>query len=73
MRSPRFHQLDRIDQTRLAAEARAGVAAQPSSVSPKFFYDALGSRLFDAITELPAYYLTRRCGVPFLLCRGYSF
>ena len=59
MRSPRFHQLDRIDQTRLAAEARAGVAAQPASVSPKFFYDALGSRLFDAITELPAYYLTR--------------
>jgi uncharacterized SAM-dependent methyltransferase len=28
-------------------------------VSPKFFYDALGSRLFDAITELPEYYPTR--------------
>jgi len=28
-------------------------------VSPKFLYDALGSRLFDAITELPEYYPTR--------------
>jgi L-histidine Nalpha-methyltransferase len=28
-------------------------------VAPKFLYDALGSRLFDAITELPEYYPTR--------------
>ena len=28
-------------------------------MSPKFFYDALGSRLFDAITELAEYYPTR--------------
>ncbi len=28
-------------------------------MSPKFLYDALGSRLFDAITELPEYYPTR--------------
>jgi len=28
-------------------------------VAPKFLYDALGSRLFEAITELPAYYPTR--------------
>ncbi|MFO1267894.1 MAG: L-histidine N(alpha)-methyltransferase [Rubrivivax sp.] len=28
-------------------------------MAPKFFYDALGSRLFDAITELPEYYPTR--------------
>lgn len=28
-------------------------------IPPKFFYNALGSRLFDAITELDAYYLTR--------------
>jgi dimethylhistidine N-methyltransferase len=31
----------------------------PASVAPKFFYDALGSRLFDAITELREYYPTR--------------
>jgi len=28
-------------------------------IAPKFLYDALGSRLFDAITELPEYYPTR--------------
>ena len=33
--------------------------AQPASLSPKFLYDALGSRLFDAITELDEYYPTR--------------
>ena len=30
-----------------------------ASVSPKFLYDALGSRLFEAICELPEYYPTR--------------
>jgi L-histidine N-alpha-methyltransferase len=44
---------------RLAAEAAAGLGARPAHVSPKFFYDPLGSRLFDAITELPEYYPTR--------------
>ena len=31
----------------------------PAKVSPKFFYDLLGSHLFDAITELDEYYPTR--------------
>lgn len=56
---PQFHCLHRVDDTALAAEAAAGLCAKPAGVSPKFFYDALGSRLFDAITELPEYYLTR--------------
>ena len=43
----------------LAAEVAAGLMATPPHVSPKFFYDALGSRLFDAITELPEYTPTR--------------
>jgi dimethylhistidine N-methyltransferase len=42
-----------------AAELAAGLCEQPARVSPKFFYDALGSRLFEAITELPEYYPTR--------------
>jgi dimethylhistidine N-methyltransferase len=42
-----------------AAEAAAGLRAQPAALPPKFFYDALGSRLFDAITALPEYYPTR--------------
>jgi dimethylhistidine N-methyltransferase len=37
----------------------AGLSAQQASVSPKYFYDALGSRLFEAITGLPEYYPTR--------------
>ncbi len=37
----------------------AGLGAHAASVSPKYFYDALGSQLFEAITELPEYYPTR--------------
>lgn len=37
----------------------AALAAQPRSISPKYFYDAAGSRLFDRICELPEYYPTR--------------
>lgn len=31
----------------------------PHAISPKYFYDAAGSRLFDRICELPEYYPTR--------------
>jgi dimethylhistidine N-methyltransferase len=34
-------------------------AQQPHHIAPKWFYDAEGSRLFDAICELPEYYPTR--------------
>jgi len=43
----------------LADELAAGLLARPAAVSPKFFYDSLGSALFTAITELPEYYPTR--------------
>ncbi len=59
MIEPRFLQQDALDSTRLAAEAAAGLLAQPARVPPKFFYDELGSRLFDAITALDEYYPTR--------------
>lgn len=42
-----------------AQEAAAGLLLPQAATSPKFFYDALGSRLFDAITELDEYYPTR--------------
>ena len=42
-----------------ADEVRDGLAAMPKRLSPKWFYDTLGSRLFDAICALPAYYPTR--------------
>ena len=36
-----------------------GLTSVPKSLPPKYFYDATGSALFDRITELPEYYLTR--------------
>lgn len=41
------------------AEILQGLRRTPKVLSPKFFYDDRGSRLFDEITELPEYYLTR--------------
>ncbi len=43
----------------LGAEIRAGLAAPQPAIAPKFLYDQLGSRLFEAITALPEYYPTR--------------
>jgi len=37
----------------------AGLSASHKTIPPKYFYDARGSALFDAICELPEYYLTR--------------
>jgi len=37
-----------------------GLTRRPRELPPKYFYDAHGSRLFDAITRLPEYYPTRR-------------
>lgn len=59
MKTPEFLQIHRVDDAVLAHEAAEGLRATRAHVSPKFFYDALGSRLFDAITELPEYYPTR--------------
>lgn len=43
----------------LRADVRAGLTAVPKTLPPKYFYDARGSELFDEITRLPEYYLTR--------------
>jgi dimethylhistidine N-methyltransferase len=58
-KTPQFIPLHCFDDGAIAAEAAAGLRAPQAHVSPKFFYDALGSRLFDAITELAEYYPTR--------------
>ena len=42
-----------------AEDVRAGLTAQPKTLPPKYFYDALGSQLFEAICLLPEYYPTR--------------
>jgi L-histidine Nalpha-methyltransferase len=43
----------------VAREARSGLLATPKTLSPWLFYDEAGSHLFEEITELPEYYLTR--------------
>jgi L-histidine Nalpha-methyltransferase len=43
----------------VASEALAGLSATPKTLSPWLFYDEAGSHLFEKITELPEYYLTR--------------
>ena len=40
-------------------ELDAGLREATACIAPKFLYDALGSRLFEAICELPEYYPTR--------------
>ena len=56
---PEFVQQYHEDSGALRAEIVAGLTRHPASISPKFFYDVLGSRLFEAITDLPEYYPTR--------------
>jgi L-histidine N-alpha-methyltransferase len=40
-------------------EVRDGLSRPQKELSPKFFYDHRGSELFEEITRLPEYYLTR--------------
>jgi dimethylhistidine N-methyltransferase len=44
---------------RLLEDVLAGLALPQKSIPPKYFYDEQGCRLFEAICELPEYYLTR--------------
>jgi len=56
----RIHNLVKRDpRTGLAEDVRNGLAARPKRFLPKYFYDELGSQLFEAICLLPEYYLTR--------------
>ncbi|HSO73750.1 MAG TPA: L-histidine N(alpha)-methyltransferase [Blastocatellia bacterium] len=50
---------DGRDATSFAEDVRGGLTAAQKSLSPKYFYDDLGSQLFEAICHLPEYYLTR--------------
>jgi dimethylhistidine N-methyltransferase len=41
------------------ADVLKGLKSTPKRISPKYFYDAAGSALFERITDLPEYYPTR--------------
>jgi len=42
-----------------AADVARGLSLRPKQLQPKYFYDALGSQLFEAICALPWYRITR--------------
>jgi len=52
-----------IDLTRghddFAADVRVGLKSRPKTLRPRYFYDELGSTLFEAICLLPEYYVAR--------------
>jgi L-histidine Nalpha-methyltransferase len=43
----------------MVRDVREGLTKTPKQLSPKYFYDERGSELFEEITQLPEYYLTR--------------
>ena len=52
--------IEDLETARFRAELIAGLSRPEKSVSPKWFYDAAGSELFEDITRLPEYYPTRQ-------------
>ena len=52
-------QSETVEDAGFAADVVAGLSARQKSLSPKYFYDATGSDLFEAICRLPEYYPTR--------------
>ena len=59
---PRLHihnLVKRDPLTGFAEDVRNGLSARPKRFLPKYFYDELGSQLFEAICLTPEYYLTR--------------
>jgi L-histidine N-alpha-methyltransferase len=48
-----------IELSEIADDVLHGLTASPKSLPPRLFYDARGSELFEQITRLPEYYLTR--------------
>ena len=43
----------------LTSDVRRGLSRTQKALPPKYFYDRVGSELFEEITRLPEYYLTR--------------
>src|SRR5262250_3330077 len=50
---------EQAQQRRLEEDARRGLSARQKSLPAKYFYDRVGSLLFERITELDEYYPTR--------------
>lgn len=57
---PLVRPADEGETARFRRDLIAGLSRSPKVASPKWFYDAEGSHLFEAITRLPEYYPTRQ-------------
>ncbi len=71
--SPQRFDCQRVRPSRavpsLSDDVRDGLLSTPRSLPPKYFYDELGSKLFDRICDTPEYYPTR---TEAKLLRGYA-
>ncbi|MBE9013583.1 L-histidine N(alpha)-methyltransferase [Pseudanabaenaceae cyanobacterium LEGE 13415] len=47
------------DELHPGSDVVLGLSQTPKTLPPRYFYDDRGSQLFEQITELPEYYLTR--------------
>jgi dimethylhistidine N-methyltransferase len=61
VRAPALAEAQRFDEqtSPFADDVLDGLSQHPKRLSPKYFYDATGSELFEQITVLPEYYPTR--------------
>jgi dimethylhistidine N-methyltransferase len=57
--APTITAADEADRQEFRHAVLAGLSRTPRAIPAKFLYDSRGSELFDAICELPEYYLTR--------------
>jgi dimethylhistidine N-methyltransferase len=59
--APALSQVKPFDEatSAFAGDVIGNLSQHPKKLSPKYFYDATGSELFEAITRLPEYYPTR--------------
>jgi len=59
VKTPRFFEIFKENKDANVQELSHGLLCPQATLSPKYFYDEMGSVLFDAITLLPEYYPTR--------------
>jgi L-histidine N-alpha-methyltransferase len=58
-RRPGEDERERARREEILADVATTLLESPRELSPKYFYDERGSELFEAITRVPEYYLTR--------------
>jgi dimethylhistidine N-methyltransferase len=59
LQTPAFEPVAAVSEAPVARAVRAGLSTRPRRLPPWLFYDQAGSLLFERITALPEYYLTR--------------